>query len=219
MIRNRSLFISMLVLLLAFMFTSPPTRAADADEIIKNIQKKYKSAKTVRIQFKETALYKLTNTMTEVSGTLQMEGEAKFRLDSEDQVIVNDGKNVWRYNKLNNQVLIDYAKKTEQDVMLSNFLYEIKDHYFGQIIEEKKEGGVKKYAIKLTPRPNEQSFFTSVKIWVQDKTWEIEEVVYTDYNGNETTYIIEKIEFNPNFTTAVFSFTPPEGIQVVDLRF
>lgn len=219
MLRNHSFSIGMLALLLAFMFSVPPARAADADEIIKNIQKKYKSAKTVRIQFKETALYKLTNTMTEVSGTLQMEGEEKFRLDSEDQVIVNDGKNVWRYNKLNNQVLIDYAKKTEQDVMLSNFLYEIKDHYFGQIIEEKKEGGVRKYAIKLTPKPNEQSFFTSVKIWVADKTWEIDEVVYTDYNGNETTYIIEKIEFNPNFTTAVFSFTPPEGIQVVDLRF
>ncbi|MCB0315518.1 MAG: hypothetical protein KDH84_20070, partial [Calditrichaeota bacterium] len=61
MTQNRFLLVGTLAVLLVSTFIFQSARAADADEIIKNIQKKYKSAKTVRIQFKETALYKLTN--------------------------------------------------------------------------------------------------------------------------------------------------------------
>lgn len=205
--------------LLLMLLTVSSLYAGKVDKIINKVQDKYRSTKTVRIEFKEKSHFKLTDTMTEIAGVLQMSGKDKYRLDSEDQVLVSNGETLWRYNKLDSQVLVDHAKKTEEDVMLNNFLYEIKDHYFGQLLEEKKDGGVKKYAIKLTPKPSEQSFFSSIKMWVKDKTWEVEEIVYVDYNGNETTYVISEIVFNPNLNTSIFTFTPPEGIQVVDLRF
>ncbi len=205
--------------LLLMLLTVSAVYAGKVDKIINKVQDKYRSTKTVRIEFKEKSHFKLTDTMTEIAGVLQMSGKDKYRLDSEDQVLVSNGETLWRYNKLDSQVLVDHAKKTEEDVMLNNFLYEIKDHYFGQLLEEKKDGGVKKYAIKLTPKPSEQSFFSSIKMWVKDKTWEVEEIVYVDYNGNETTYVISQIVFNPNLNTSIFTFTPPEGIQVVDLRF
>lgn len=205
--------------LLLMLLTVSALYAGKVDKIINKVQDKYRSTKTVRIEFKEKSHFKLTDTMTEIAGVLQMSGKDKYRLDSEDQVLVSNGETLWRYNKLDSQVLVDHAKKTEEDVMLNNFLYEIKDHYFGQLLEEKKVGGVKKYAIKLTPKPSEQSFFSSIKMLVKDKTWEVEEIVYVDYNGNETTYVISQIVFNPNLNTSIFTFTPPEGIQVVDLRF
>ncbi|MFQ5584541.1 MAG: outer membrane lipoprotein carrier protein LolA [Calditrichia bacterium] len=192
---------------------------ANVGKIIKNIQKKYQETRTIRIHFKETARFQLTGTATEVDGILQMEGKEKFRLESEDQLLVNNGKTLWRFNKLDNQVLIDYAKKDEQDAMLNNLLFEINEHYFGQLVEELKEGKIKIYVLKLTPKPDEQSFFTAIKIWVRDKTWEINKLLYTDYNGNETEYLIENIEFNPDFTKSIFTFTPPQGTQVIDLRF
>ena len=193
--------------------------AANVEKIVKKVQKKYRSTKTIRIQFKEISTFQLTGTTTEVSATLQMEGKEKFRLESEDQVLVNNGNTMWRFNKLDSQVLVDHAKQDQQDAMLNSLLYKISDHYFSELITEKKEEGVKRYVIKLTPKPDEQSFFTAIKIEVRDKSWEIDQLVYTDYNGNETNYVIEKIDFNPSFNDSVFSFSPPEGIQVVDLRY
>ncbi len=217
--KQRNIFKYLTSTLLLMLLTVSAVYAGKVDKIIGKVQDKYRKTKTVRIEFKEKSHFKLTDTMTEIAGVLQMSGKDKYRLDSEDQVLVSNGETLWRYNKLDSQVLVDHAKKTEEDVMLNNFLYEIKDHYFGQLLEEKKDGGVKKYAIKLTPKPSEQSFFSSIKMWVKDKTWEVEEIVYVDYNGNETTYVISEIVFNPNLNTSIFTFTPPEGIQVVDLRF
>jgi len=193
--------------------------AAKVDKIISKVQKKYQSTKTIRIDFKETSRFSLTGTETQIDATLLMEGKDKFRLESEDQVLVNNGETFWRYNKLDSQVLVDYAKKNDQEVMLNEFLFDLKDHYFGQVIDELKGEKSKKYLIKLTPKPTEQSIFTTVKIWVQDKTWEIDRLVYRDYNDNETEYVIERTAFNPDLNESVFTFTPPEGIQVIDLRF
>lgn len=211
--------VTLLCILAAAIGAVTTAEAANVEKIIKKVQKKYRSTKTIRIEFKEMATFQLTGMTTEVSATLQMEGKEKFRLESEDQVLVNNGTTMWRFNKLDSQVLVDDAKKDQQDAMLNSLLYEINDHYFSELIEEKKENGVKKYSIKLTPKPSEQSYFTSIKILVRDKSWEIEQLTYTDYNGNETEYAIEKIDFNPGFNDAVFSFVPPEGIQVIDLRY
>ncbi len=208
------------VILIGFvlMITSQAT-AADADKIIKNIQKKYRSSKTIEIQFKEVSRFSLTDMQTEMNGTLLMEGQDKFRFESENQVLVNDGKTLWRYNPLDNQVLIDHAKKSEEDVMLNKLIFEIKDHYYGQLLEEKKVGKVKEYAIKLTPKPESQSFFTSIQLWVVDKTWEIKRLIYIDYNDNQVEYQVNSLKFDPTIINSTFVFDPPEGTQVVDLRF
>lgn len=204
------------LVLLAALFL--PMQAAKIDNIIKNMQKKYRSAKTLRIEFVEKSRFSLTGTENQIDGQLQMEGKERFRLESEDQVLVNDGETFWRFNKLDNQVLIDYAKKDDQEVMLNDFLYNLKDRYYSQILGEEKVSGKKIYNLKLTPKEDQQSYFTSIKMWVEDKTWAIQRIVYIDYNDNETEYIIEKMDFNPVLQQSTFKFTPPEGIDVVDLR-
>lgn len=196
-----------------------PLFGENVDKIISNMQKKYRSTKTIKIQFTEIARFPLTGTETRVQGVLEMEGKNKFRLESEDQTLVSDGATYWRYNKLENQVLIDDAKNDDQEAMLNNLLYEIKDHYFAFLIDETKDNQSKIFEIKLTPKPSEQSFFTSIRFWVRDNSWELSRVIYTDYNENETEFLIEKMEFNPDIETSVFTFHPPEGIQVIDLRF
>ncbi len=195
-----------------------PLQAAKIDNIIKKMQKKYRSAKTVRIEFTEKSRFSLTGTENQISGQLQMEGKERFRLESEDQVLVNDGVTFWRYNKLDSQVLIDNSKKEDQEVMLNDFLYNLKDRYYSQILGESNESGKKVYNIKLTPKEDQQSYFTSIKMWVEDDNWTIKRLIYTDYNENETEYIIEKMDFNPVLQRSTFTFTPPEGIDVVDLR-
>jgi outer membrane lipoprotein-sorting protein len=191
----------------------------DVEKVIKNVQNKYKKSKLILIEFNEISRFSLTGTTSEVYGTLIIDEEQHFRLESEDQVMVNDGTTFWRYNKIENQVLIDHAKKGEQELLPNHFLQDISENYFSQLLEEKKTDGKKVYLIKLTPKPNNESFFTSIKIWIKDKSWEVDKVIYMDYNENETEFNIEKIEFDPQLTDAIFSFTAPDGSEIVDVRF
>ncbi len=192
---------------------------ADAEKVIKEIQEKYQESKSIEIDFKEINRFKLTGTTSEIFGTFIIKDEDNFRLDSETQIITTNGKNFWRYNKIENQVLIDHAKKENQDVLLNNFLYDLEKKYYSQLIEEYKEGGRKIYVIKLTPKSSNESFFTSIKIWVEDKSWKINRVIYTDYNENQTEYVIEKITFDKEFPNSFFTFDPPEGSEIVDVRY
>lgn len=193
--------------------------ATNAEKIIKSVQNLYKNAKTARIDFNETDRFKLTGVTSSISGTLIFKGLALFRLETEDQVIVSNGSIFWRYNKLENQVLIDYAKKGQQEVFLNQFLYQISDHYFSRLVDTIDEGKKKTFVINLTPKVPEQSYFTAIKVWVQEKTWYVSKILYIDYNGNETEYDIERIEIDIPVPDSTFEFQPPEGSEIVDLRF
>jgi len=192
---------------------------ADAEKVVKEIQKKYQKSKSLEIQFKEISRFKLTGTSSEVFGTFIIKDQDNYRLDSETQVIATDGTAFWRYNKIENQVLIDHAKKENQEVLLNNFLYDLQQKYYSQIINEYKDAGNKIYVIKLTPKASSESFFTSIKIWVENNSWKINRVIYTDYNENETEYEIENISFDKKFPDSLFTFVPPKGSEVVDVRF
>jgi outer membrane lipoprotein-sorting protein len=215
----RNLFNWMLFVIIGSMMSVGTVQAKKVDDIIKKVQKKYRDYQTIHVEFVEKTKFSLTGAEVEVPAKLLMQGKDKFRLESEDQVLVADGETFWRYNKLDNQVLIDYAKKGDQDVMLNTFLSDFRDQYFAELIDEEKQDGKKLYVIKLVPKPSENSMFTTVKIWVKDNDWEITRIIYEDYNQNETEYVITKTLFNPKFPNTVFAFTPPEGIEVVDLRF
>lgn len=191
----------------------------DVNKIIKDVQKKYQNIQLVHADFKQVNRFKLTDLKSEINGTIWISQNDQFRLETEDQTMVSDGKNFWRYNKLENQVLIDYAKKSQQDVFLNNFLFKIDEVYYSQITGEMKIDNKKVFEIKLTPKKPDESFFNYVKVWLYDKSWELEKVLYVDFNENEVEYLIEKMALNPAVTGNVFNFEIPEGVETVDLRF
>ncbi len=193
--------------------------AADVGKIIKNVQNKYHKISLLYVDFKQINRFQLTNLQNEVFGSIWVAQDNKFRLETEDQTMVSDGEKFWRYNKLENQVLIDYAKKSQQDVFLNNFFFKISDYYDSQIIREDKSGKTKIFEIRLTPKTPEESFFKYVKVWIVDGSWELQKVVYVDFNDNEVEYQIEKMDLDKSPSENLFKFQTPEGAEVVDLRF
>jgi outer membrane lipoprotein carrier protein len=192
---------------------------SNVEKIIKQVQKKYRDINVVYVDFKQVNRFKLTGIQNEVFGTLWISQDNKFRFETEDQVMVSNGDKFWRYNKLENQVIIDYAKKSQNDVFLNNFLFNISDHYLSQIVNEESVNKQKIYEIRLTPKNPDDSYFKYIKVWLVDKSWDLKKVVYIDFNENEVEYDIEKIDFNPKVSQNIFDFQTPEGVEVVDLRF
>lgn len=205
-----------LAIILAMAVTMP---AANVKKIIAKIQNKYKNISTLEIHFKQKTVFELTKMESEVFGTLLLDRKNdRYRLETEDQLIVDNGKTFWRYNKLENQVLIDYAKKSEEDVLLSDFLFDIQKKYFAELVSEEKTGKQKQFVIKLTPKNTEESYFKAIKFWVLDKTWEIQRVVYIDINDNKTEFEITQLKINVPIPENAFTFKPPQGVDIVDLR-
>jgi outer membrane lipoprotein carrier protein len=191
----------------------------NVEKIIKKVQDKYKKINALNVDFKQVNRFKLTGIENEVFGSLFITNDEKFRLETEDQLLVSDGEKFWRYNKLENQVIIDYAKKTQQDIFLNNFLFKINDNYYSQIVKEHKLSKGKVFEIKLTPRNPDDSFFDYIKVWLKDNSWDLLKVVYVDFNENEVEYIIEETKINPKIGDNMFQFSSPEGVETVDLRF
>jgi len=209
----------MLVLSILAMSIMNGVAQENVEKIIKDVQKKYQNIQLVHADFKQVNRFKLTSIQSEIHGTIWISQNDQFRLETEDQTIVSDGKNFWRFNKLENQVLIDHAKKSQQDIFLNNFLFKINEVYYSQIAGEQQIDGKKIYEIKLTPRKPEDSFFSYIKVWLYEKSWEIIKVLYMDFNENEVEYLIEKMELNPKVGSGIFNFEIPEGTEAIDLRF
>ncbi len=214
--KHYSRIYGVLAIILAMAVTMP---AANVKKIIAKIQNKYKNISTLEIHFKQKTVFELTKMESEVFGTLLLDRKNdRYRLETEDQLIVDNGKTFWRYNKLENQVLIDYAKKSEEDVLLSDFLFDIQKKYFAELVSEEKTGKQKQFVIKLTPKNTEESYFKAIKFWVLDKTWEIQRVVYIDINDNKTEFEITQLKINVPIPENAFTFKPPQGVDIVDLR-
>jgi len=212
-------FIYLTILINLVVFYSFGQAIEDVGKIIKKVQNKYKKIDLLHADFKQVNRFQLTNIQTEVFGSIWISKDNKFRFETEDQTIVSNGEIFWRYNKLEGQVLIDHAQKTQQDVFLNNFLFNISDYYTGQLVSESKLNSKKIYEIRLTPKTADDSFFRFIKVWIYDDSWDLEKVIYTDFNENEVEYQIEKIDLNPSVTKSIFEFNAPEGAEVVDLRF
>jgi outer membrane lipoprotein-sorting protein len=73
------------------------------------------------------------------------------------------------------------------------------------------------YVLKLVPK-DDQSFIKSVKMWVEDGTWVVRKVQIIDVNDTETVYTVVELKINTRVNDALFTFTPPAGTEVVDLR-
>ena len=60
--------------------------------------------------------------------------------------------------------------------------------------------------------------FPELRIWVDSGEWLTRRVLYADDMGSETVVQFTHIRLNPDMPSGTFTMSPPEGVEVVDLR-
>ena len=151
------------------------------------------------------------------AGKIMIKKPTKLRLESENETVVTDGLTVWLYSPVNNQVIIDKYKENQNSVSPENFLLNLPQNYYATLLSVSKEKGVSLATLKLVPK-DDRSFVKSVKIVVEQGTWNVRTVDIQDVNDTETTYTIKELRLNTNLGDKTFQYTPPPGAEVVDLR-
>jgi outer membrane lipoprotein carrier protein len=191
--------------------------AEKPEEILQKVRDKYETITDAEIRFTQRVHFPVGNVDQSVTGTLLMKKGNKYRVDTEDHLIVTDGITVWSYARSQQQVLVDHFKLDEHSLSPDRILRGSGGDLTPAIVGHERLEKQDVVVLKLLPR-DESSLLKSLKLWVSEGDYLVRKAEVVDLNGKETVYQVLGIKTNGGISDAKFSFTPPEGVEVVDLR-
>ena len=175
-------------------------RAQEKDWTVKQVtdqlQHRYEMIDDASVQFEQHVKFGYSNIEQHISGNLKMKKPTHYRVESDQQTIVTDGKTVWAYSKANNQVIIDTYKENSNSISPEQFMLNLPANYYASLLGYEKQPGGNLILLKLVPK-DDRSFVKSVKVSIEENSW---------------------IKLNTNIKEKTFTFETPEGSEIVDLR-
>lgn len=202
-----------LALMSSFAFAG---KTPTASEIVKNIQENYNQTHDAIIRFTQTVVMPLSKISKTLDGTLYLKKGNKYRIETEDNVVVTDGKTSWTYMAASQQVVVDSFRDDKNTVSPDKFLLSVPSDYFVVLLSSKITDTDTTYTLRLTPK-GDNSFVRSIKLVVAGN-WTVRSAEISDMSDAQYTYTVNELEVNSDFSDSKFEFNPPKGAQVVDLR-
>jgi len=214
-----------IIILLSFapLFIQAQYGSEKAQNQLKSLAQTLQSAKNIRIQFtlaqntEKASSSKSDAEKTVLSqpkqGTLWI-SENKFRLMLDGQIIINDGKTLYTYLPQANEIQINDASASENELNPLTLLKTYQQNYRSKYIRE--ENGY--LIVDLLPL-NENRFY-KIRLEISTSSNSLRSISLYDRNGNTTTYQIDKFELNKDVDPSIFTFNPDDykNAEVVDLR-
>lgn len=187
-----------------------------AKEIIENVQEKYDDMEDAVVVFTQSVRFKVSRLEQQTSGTLYFKKKNKYRIETEQRVLVTDGKTSWSYSPQNKQLVVNTYKEDARSLSPENMLLQYPRDYFSALVGEEKSLGESCYVLKLTPKEGNPAART-MKIWV-NKNWIIRKIEATESGGTVTTYTIKDVAIDKGIPDTRFEFKAPSGTDIIDLR-
>lgn len=212
-----SSFLASLFVLLTF--TSFSQEDKKAKDILDKLSAKTKSYSTIRTEFD----YNLNNKDKKINTTqkwkLWLKGE-KYRLDMGDQLIISDGKTVWKYLKNDKEVEISNQTNKEEAMNPKNIFTMYEKGFKYKYVKEEKDGAKTVHLIDLFPTNPKEKEFSSVRLFIDKVALQATKMEVKAKNGNVYTYFIKAFVPNENMAESQFTFkeTDYPGVDVNDLR-
>jgi outer membrane lipoprotein-sorting protein len=179
------------------------------------------SAKIVleKIQEKFNTINDLTaNISQSVNGTVNLNGmvyykkENKLRFEFKNILLLSDGVTAWSYNQKDNKVVIsDYESEGNKILSIRQIIFEYPEDC--EMLTYKSNNQT---VLDLIPTYDTFSF-KSIKLFLNEE-YLITQALIDDPAAGEIEINISDYKLNNNLPETLFIFTPPEGIQVIDLR-
>lgn len=198
--------IFLLLIMLALTF---PAAAGSIEKLRAFIEQ----TRSARASFTQTVSDSAGQEMQKASGVVQFQRPGKFRWTYDkpyQQVIVGDGEKLWVYDKDLNQVTerkLDKALGSSPAALLAGA--DDVEKYFSL-----NALGVKNRLDWLEVKPyDEESLFDKVRLGFRGNALEVMELY--DHFGQKTVIRFSKLQPNPPTPAGFYSFSVPEGADVV----
>lgn len=203
---------------LLFCYIFPVTGPAQTpDEIIRQAEASFLSAKTTEAGFKLRITWKLRDTVEEKNGTLFIQEPDKYRVELDDGVFISDGKTFYRYSGRSKQLVLNRVRDLGNDFQPGSWLFKYSDRFTPMAMDSAKVSGEPCFEIALKPGPDEVRF-KALKVWISREKKQARKIETTDRNDNTATYLITRLTHDKAFKPSLFSFKAPKGTETIDMR-
>ena len=210
--------------LLGILFCTGSARAdARGSEVVGKLQKKFAELKTLSAHFVKQHYWRLMEQHQEVKGTLLVQRPDRFRMDSDVQVVVSDGKTAWNYAPANAQVLVSDYSAIENDRSYEKLLFDLillggyDESYTPVYVGEKKVQRKTCYVVDLSAK-KEDTYIHTIRLWIDKRLYLVRQVEYRNIHDDITTFALSDLKVNKRVKADQFTFHVPKGVELIDLR-
>jgi outer membrane lipoprotein carrier protein len=192
------------------------------DQILEQVENKYTNSK-FSADFIQKSTIKAMNITDTATGKVYIKYPGMMRWEYEKpdrQIIITDGDKLWVFRPEDNQVMTGKAPTFFRDGKGASFLSDIR------LIRQK-------FDISLEPGPpEERDLFhhlilkplektldiSEIRLMVSRQTFNVLQVMTLNFYGDETRIDLINFAFGVDMDDSLFSFTIPEGVDVIQLN-
>ena len=186
-----------------------------AKDVLDRLSATTKSNKNMTIGFDFIFENKNQNINEKQKGTLVLQ-EAMFRLEMEEQIIINDGESQWIYLADMNEVQI-MEHDPEEEMMSPNKIFTIyEEGYKYSYVGAESEKGKRLQIIDLFAK--ESGAFMKITLAVDAAKNQLHKITILDKNGGTYSYLVTSFKSNTNVAPFTFNANNYPGVEVIDLR-
>ena len=187
-----------------------------ADAVFDRLLAKYNAIDALRAEFTQTMSSSYMEQDESFTGVLILQGE-KFRIETGTEVLVVNGQETYVYRPGEQQVLINDVVEDEASFLPTEFLLNHDERFDVLDVDDVSFNGERHFRLNLKPK-DAGSFFREATLWMRDRDDIITKLTVLDVNETRMIFTLDNIELNPTLDAGTFSFTPPDGVEVIDLR-
>ena len=184
-------------------------------DILETLSKATKEHENINIEFELTIENKSQNIDEKQKGILVLEGN-KFRLEIDNQHIINDGKTQWIHLTDVNEVQILKYDKNNDFLSPNKLLTIYEDGFKYNFIGTEYIKGASLQIIDLIPEERES--IIKLRIVVNSTKMQLEKMTIYDKNGGTYKYEIKSFRTNSVIKPFTFNRVDFPDVNVIDLR-
>lgn len=180
---------------------------SDANSILIDLRNKFNSINDLTVDYSQKAGGKVI-----LNGKIIFKKENKYRVENKNQIVGSDGISAWNYNSAQKKYIItNYDGESNSIYSINYLVYQLPNEC---LLSARTEGNLK--VLELTPKSTNLQF-KKIELWINSDNL-IQKIILSDLNNSTNEISLSNYKLNQKISDSLFSFNPPEGTKVIDLR-
>lgn len=190
----------------------------NARKVLDAMSAKYKAIPAYSADVTSSLINETEGLNEEFNGKISIKGEM-YKLELEEQLVINNGSTVWTYLPDVNEVNIDNYYPDEDEMSPSKIYDAYKKGYKYILIGEQTVNGALCSEIDLIPNNKDAQFF-KIKLFISKADNSLKSWTMFDKSGNKYKYTIKNFKQQSGLkdTDFVFDASKYPGVEIIDLR-
>jgi len=201
-------------LFLLFIITSQAFYAQSGTEVLKKVQTKFNSIQSFSANFTLIFYEADGKGGSKTSGKFFYKRKNKFVVEQKNLLITSNGETIWNYDKSRKRVVISYFTDDPTSFSIERYVFDYPSQC--RIRLSVPESTSSEKVLVLIPK-DEQIDFQETKLWINTDNL-ISKMEVIDLMGTKFSFSFSDILENADINESRFTYHPPKGTQIIDLR-